>query len=145
MDNAGGSEPCEKNTCQVCDHIITPNTFTTNTYGDIFKFKVDPLTVTQKKLFPFWDAKFVMILAMLERLKQSSAFGLIIIKVNTNLFEKENRMHHKSVFIHTMYKIATKVLMIGKSLYFRSAKRTNDLKKGGRFGNTNWKHFNHLV
>ena len=28
-DNAGGSEPCGKGTCQVCDHIITRNTFTT--------------------------------------------------------------------------------------------------------------------
>ena len=109
------------------------------------KFKVDPLTVTQKKFFIFWDAKFVMILSMLERIKESSAFGLIIINVNTDLFEKENRMYHKSVFIHTMYDIATKVLMIGKSLYLRSAKRTNNLKKGKRFGNANWKHFTHMV
>ena len=109
------------------------------------KFKVDPLTVTQKKFFIFWDAKFVMILSMLEKIKESSAFGLIIINVNTDLFEKENRMYHKSVFIHTMYDIATKVLMIGKSLYLRSAKRTNNLKKGKRFGNTNWKHFTHMV
>ena len=59
---------------------------------------------------------------MLERLKQSSAFGFIIIKVNTDLFEKKNRMYHKSVFIHTMYKIATKVLMIGKSLFWEMHK-----------------------
>ena len=78
-----------------------------------------------------------MILPMLERLKQSSAFCLIIIKVKTNLFEKENRMYHKSVFIHIMYKIATRVLMIEKSLYLRSVNRTNNLKKGELFGNTN--------
>ena len=70
-----------------------------------------------------------MILPMLERLKQSSTFGLIIIKVNIDLFENGNRMYHKSVFIHTMYKIATKVLMIGKSLYLRIMKCTNSLKK----------------
>ena len=74
-----------------------------------------------------------MILPMLERLKQSSTFGLIIIKVNIDLFEKGNRMYHKSVFIHTMYKIATKVLMIGKSLYLRIMKCTNSLKKEKRF------------
>ena len=62
-----------------------------------------------------------MMLPMLERLKQSSAFGL----VNTDLLEKENRMYHKSVFIHTMYKIVTRVLMIGKPLYLTSVKRTN--------------------
>ena len=78
------------------------------------KFKVDPLTVTQKKFFTFWDAKFVMILPMLEKLKQSFLFGLIIIKVNTDLFEKQNRMYHRSVFIHTIFKIVTEVLMIGK-------------------------------
>ena len=34
MDNAGGSEPCGKGTCQVCDHIITTNTFTTKACGE---------------------------------------------------------------------------------------------------------------
>ena len=67
-----------------------------------------------------------MILPMLERLKQI----LTIIKVNNNLFEKENRMYHKSVFIHTMYKIAAKVLIIGKSLYLRSVKHASNLKEG---------------
>ena len=37
------------------------------------------------------------------------------------------------------------VLMVGKSLYLRSVKRTNNLKKGKRFGNTNLKCFTHLV
>ena len=114
MDNAGGSEPCEKDTCQVCNHIITTNTFTTKHVGKYLKFKVGPLTVTQKRFFTFLDAKFVMILPMLEKLKQSFAFGLIIIKVNTDLFEKENRMYHRTVFIHTIFKIDTEVLMIGK-------------------------------
>ena len=38
LDNAGGSEPCGKGTCQMCNHIITTNTF---------------ITVTQKKSFTF--------------------------------------------------------------------------------------------
>ena len=49
-----------------------------------------------------------MILPMLGRL-ESPTFGLIIIKANTDLFEKENRMNYKIVFIHTIYKIAAKV------------------------------------
>ena len=54
MDNAGGSEPCGKGTCQVCDHIITTNTFTTKAYvRKYLKFKVGPLTVTQKRFFTF--------------------------------------------------------------------------------------------
>ena len=55
-----------------------------------------------------------MILPMLEKLKQSFVFDLIIIKVNTDLFELENGTYHRSVFIHTIFKIATQVLIIGK-------------------------------
>ena len=55
----------------------------------------------------------MMILPMLEKLKQSFVFGSIIMKAD-NLFEKEKRMYHRSVFIHTTFKIATEVLMIGK-------------------------------
>ena len=58
--------------------------------------------------------KFVMILPILGKLKQSFVFGLIIIKVNTDLFEKENRMYQRNVFIHTIFRIVTEVLMIGK-------------------------------
>ena len=43
MDNAGGSEPCEKSTCQVCDYIITTNTFTTKACREIFKLQSWPL------------------------------------------------------------------------------------------------------
>ena len=63
---------------------------------------MDLLTLTQKKFFIFLDAKLVMILPMFERLKQSSAFSLIIKTVNTDHFEKENRMYHKRVFLQTV-------------------------------------------
>ena len=53
-------------------------------------------------------------IVLMEKLKQSFAFGLIIIKVNTDLFEKENRTYHRSIFINTIFKIAIEVLMIGK-------------------------------
>ena len=39
MDNAGDSEPCGKGTCQVCDHIITTNAFTTKACGEVFKIQ----------------------------------------------------------------------------------------------------------
>ena len=44
MDNAGGSEPCGKSICQVCDHIITTNTFTTKACGEVFKIQSGPLS-----------------------------------------------------------------------------------------------------
>ena len=37
MDHVGNSEPYWKGTCQVCDYIITNNTFTTKTYGKVIK------------------------------------------------------------------------------------------------------------
>ena len=56
----------------------------------------------------------MMILPMLEKLKQSFVFVLIIIKVNTDLFKKESRTYHRNVSIHTIFKIAIEILMIGK-------------------------------
>ena len=135
MDNPGGSVPPEKGTCQVCDHKLLLTFLQQKHVRKRLKLKVDPLTVTQKMSFTFWGAKFVKTLPMLEMLKHSSVFNLIIIKVNTNLFEKKSRMYHKSVFVHTMYKIASKVMIIEKSLYLRSMKRSNNLKKGNM-----WQH-----
>ena len=39
-----------------------------------------------------------MILPVLERLKQSFTLSFIITKINTDLFGKENRMYHRSVY-----------------------------------------------
>ena len=50
MDNAGGSEPCGKGTCQVCDHIITTNTFTTKACGKVFKIQSGPLNCNSEKV-----------------------------------------------------------------------------------------------
>ena len=49
MDNAGGSEPCGKGTCQVCDHIIT--LLQQRHVAKYLKFKASLLTVTQKRFF----------------------------------------------------------------------------------------------
>ena len=42
MDNAGGSEPCGKDTCHACDHIMTTNTFTTKACGVVSKIQDGP-------------------------------------------------------------------------------------------------------
>ena len=76
IDNAGGSEPCAKGTCQVYEYIITTNTFTTKACGEVFIIRSGPLAVTEKRFFTFWEANFVMILSMLEELKQAFVFGL---------------------------------------------------------------------
>ena len=50
MDNAGASEPCGKGTCQVCDHIITTNTFTTKSCWQVFKIQSGPLYLLRRKI-----------------------------------------------------------------------------------------------
>ena len=50
MDNAGGSELCRKGTCQVCDHIITTNTFTIKACGEVFKIQSGPLNYNSEKV-----------------------------------------------------------------------------------------------
>ena len=115
MDNAEGFEPCGKGTCQVCDHIITTNTFRPKASGEVYKIQSGSLNCNSEKILDLLRCKkFVMILLMLEKLKQSFVFSLIFIKINTDLFEQENRMYHRSVFIYTIFKIATEVLMNGK-------------------------------
>ena len=49
IDNAGSCEPCGKVTCQVCDHIITTNTFTTKACGEVFKIQSGHLNCNSKK------------------------------------------------------------------------------------------------
>ena len=45
-----GSEPCGKGTCQVSDHIITTNTFTTKACGEIIKIQTGPLNCDSEKV-----------------------------------------------------------------------------------------------
>ena len=106
MDNALGTEPCGNGDCQVCDRIITTNTFLTKACGEVIKIQSGLLNCNSEKVLYFLRcAKFVMILPMLEKLKQTFVFSLVIINVNTDLFENENITYHKSAFIHTIFKI----------------------------------------
>ena len=114
MYNARGSEPCREGTCQVRDHIITTNTFTTKACGEVFKVQSGPLNCNSEKVLYLLRCKICDDSSCLEKLKQSFVFGLIIIKVNIDLFEKENRAYHRTAFIHTIFKIAIEILMIGK-------------------------------
>ena len=52
MGNIGSCEPYGKSTCQVCDHIER-TLLQQNHLGKYLKFKVGPLTVTQKMHFTF--------------------------------------------------------------------------------------------
>ena len=98
----------------MCDHKITSNTFTTKAFGEVFKIQSESFKCNSEKVLYLLRYKFVMILPMFEKLKQSLIFGIIVIKVNTDLFKKKKRMCYRSAFIHTIFKIAKEVLMIGK-------------------------------
>ena len=58
-DNAGASEPCGKGTCQVCDHIITTNTFTTKSCWQVFKIQSGPLNCNSEKVLYLLRRKIV--------------------------------------------------------------------------------------
>ena len=49
MANAGGCETCGKGTYQVCDHIITTNTFTTKAHGEVFEIQSGTLNCNSEK------------------------------------------------------------------------------------------------
>ena len=49
MDDTGGPQPCGKGTCQ-CDRIITTNTFTTKSCGEVFKIQSEPLNCNSEKV-----------------------------------------------------------------------------------------------
>ena len=51
IGNTEGPEACKKVTCQVCDHIITTNTSTTKTCGEVFKIPSEFLNCNLEK-FP---------------------------------------------------------------------------------------------
>ena len=101
MDNAGRSEPYGKGTCQVCDHIITTNTFTTKASGEEFKIQSGPvLYLLRCKIYD--DTPYV------GKAKKKFRFWF-------NNYKSKHRSFRKGKhYIHTIFKIATEVLMIGK-------------------------------
>ena len=57
MKNAGGSEQCGKGTCQVCDHVITTNTFTRKACGEVFKTQSGSFNCNSEKVLYFVRCK----------------------------------------------------------------------------------------
>ena len=50
LDKKGGSEPCGKKKCQVCDYISTTDHFTTKACGETFKIEDGPLNCDSEKV-----------------------------------------------------------------------------------------------
>ena len=113
MDNAGGSESCGNGPCQVCDHIITTNTFTTKACGEVFKIQSGPLNCNLEKELYLLRCKIYDDTPCAGKTKTKFRLWFNNYK-SEHLFEKEKRMYHRRVFIHTIFKIVKEVLMIGK-------------------------------
>ena len=80
IDNARSSVPCEEGTCQLCDNIITTKTSATKACGKACKSQSLPLNCNSEKVLLLF-AKPVGMIRLLEKLKQNSVFGLIVMKV----------------------------------------------------------------
>ena len=100
MGNAGGSKPCGKGTAKAC--------------GEVFKIEGGPLNCNSEKVLYLLRCKICNDNSYVRKAKTKFRIRFNNYEINTYLFENENRMHHRSVFIHTKFKNATEVLMIGK-------------------------------
>ena len=50
INNAGGSEPCGKGACQVCDHLVATNTLTAKVCGEVFKIQSGSINCNSEKV-----------------------------------------------------------------------------------------------
>ena len=92
-DNDRGSESCGKGTCQVCDHIITTNTFTTKAHGEVFKIQSGPYNCNLEKGLYLLRCKICNDTPYVGKTKTKFRLQFDNCKVNTDLFKKEKRMY----------------------------------------------------
>ena len=113
-DNAGCSEPCRKGTCQVCDHIITTNTFTTKACGKVFKIQSGPLNCNSEKVLYLLRCKICDDTPYVGKAKTKFRFRFNNYKSKHPSFRKGKQNVLQKRFIHTIFKTVIEVLMIGK-------------------------------
>ena len=113
-DNDGGSESCGKGTCQVCDHIITTNTFTTKAHGEVFKIQSGPYNCNLEKGLYLLRCKICNDIPYVGKTNTKFRLQFDNCKSKHRPFQKGKKNVNRRVFIHTTFKICTEVLMIGK-------------------------------
>ena len=109
-----GSEPCGKGTCQVSDHIITTNTFTTKACGEIIKIQTGPLNCDSEKVLYLQRCKIWDHTPYVGKAKTKFRLRFNNYKSKHRSFRKGKQKYHRSVFIPTIFQISIEVLMIGK-------------------------------
>lgn len=134
INNVWGSEPLRKGFlwCRNYD-VIRANTFTRKEYEKVFQIQSGRL-----KFSFFWGLKFVMILSSLKTIKLI-IFGLAILR-KTLIFQKRKS---ELPIITFSFTLCLRLPMIEKSIFLRSVRLKNNLKKGNVFGSTHRK--DHLL
>ena len=113
-DNDAGSESCGKGTCQVCDHIITTNTFTTKASSEVFKIQSGSYKCNLEKGLYLLRCKICNDIPYVGKTKAKFRLQFDNCKSKHRPFQKGKKNVNRRVFIHTTFKICTEVLMIGK-------------------------------
>ena len=111
--------------------------FTTKTYRKVFKIQSGPLNCNSEKVLYLLRCKICDDTPYVGKAKTKFRFRFNNYKIKYRSFRKGKQNVPQKSFHSHYVQVSTKVLMIGKSFYLRSVKRTNNLKKGKLFGNTN--------
>ena len=109
MDNAGGSEPCGKGTCQVYDHIIstkilliTTNTFTAKACGEVFKFQGGPLNCNSENVLYLLRCKICDDTPYVGKAKTKFRLRFDNYKKQTSIFSKRKAECTTEAFLLTL-------------------------------------------
>ena len=137
MDNAGGSEPCGKGTCQVCDHIITTNTFTTKAYGEEFKIQSGALNCNSEKVLFLPRCKICDDIPYVGKAKTKFRVRFNNYKSKHRPFRKGKQNVPQKRFHSHYIQDCHRAIDDWEVTLSEKCETTNNLKKGRRFGNTN--------
>ena len=132
-DNSGGSEPCGKSTFQVCDHIITTNTFTTKACGEAFKIQSGPLNCNLEKVLYLPRCKICDDTPYVGKAITKFRLRFNNYKSKHRSFRKGKQKRFHSHYIQDCYRTVDD----WEVTLFEKCETHKQLKKGRSFGNTN--------
>ena len=95
------------------DSIIPAKAFTTGACQGTFKFQSGPLNCDSEKIICLVKVKFVVKFHSLKKRKLHFVKGLIIIRLNTRAFRKDNQKVPQKLFSLIIASLATATLKIG--------------------------------
>ena len=97
-NETGRYEPCGKKTCLVCNSVRTTTTFTTETFGEVFKIQSGPLNYNSEEILYLLKCKVCGEAPYVEKAKLSVDIGSITMRANMGLSGKETEKYPRNVF-----------------------------------------------